>query len=261
MIDVTSWSPVCCSIGSVAIYWYGVAYVVGIILTLAYARALLSRATITGNSGGIPPETVDAFLPWLCAGIVVGGRLGHILFFDPGYYLRNPVHLFNLREGGMAFHGGLLGVLAATIWFCRKRTLNFAAFCDVLAVAAPVGLGLGRLANFVNGELYGLPTLLPWGTLFRGVSEPRHPTQIYEALTEGVLTAIVLRWAWGRRARMKAGAVASLFLICYAVSRFFIDFLKDTPRLGWITMGQILSLGMLAVGFILWQRLKRADVS
>lgn len=260
MIDMTSWSPVCCHIGPIAIYWYGVAYVIGIILALAYAKFLLRQDKTGGTPGAVPPEVLDAFLPWLCAGIVVGGRLGHVLFFDLSYYLRHPLYVLNVREGGMAFHGGLLGVLIVTIGFCRKHHINLAAFCDVLAVAAPIGLGLGRLANFINGELYGLPTHLPWGTLFRGVAEPRHPTQIYEALTEGLLTALILRKAWKRYGNMKTGMVSSLFLVCYALCRFCVDFLKDTSRVIHLTIGQILSLGMFMVGVGSWVILRRKDM-
>lgn len=258
MIDVTSWSPVCCHVGSMAIYWYGVAYVVGIILALTYAKVLLKQEALGGKSCSVSPEVLDAFLPWLCAGIVIGGRLGHVLFFDPSYYISHPSHILNLREGGMAFHGGLLGVVLATVVFCRKQHLKLAAFCDILAVVAPVGLGLGRLANFMNGELYGLPTYLPWGTLFRGVPEPRHPTQIYEALTEGLLTALILGWTWKRRSGKHDGWIASLFLICYALSRFIVDFFKDTSRFGNLTMGQLLSLGMFFVGWTLWGRLRHS---
>lgn len=262
MFDVTSWSPVCFRLFGIEVYWYGVAYVVGITLALAYAKTLLKHTQGT-TSTSLHPEDLDAFLPWLCLGIVIGGRLGHILFYDPIYYLRHVHHIINLREGGMAFHGGLLGVVVATLAFCRKRKLSPIALCDALAVAAPIGLGLGRLANFINGELYGLPTTLPWGVLFRGVAEPRHPTQIYEALTEGALTAWILYGVWKRLQRLptnqrpQPGFLSALFLLSYGTSRFLVDFFKDTPRWAGFTTGQILSLMMIGIGTVLWQKLRQ----
>ncbi|MDR1907633.1 MAG: prolipoprotein diacylglyceryl transferase [Holosporales bacterium] len=238
-LDVTSLSPVCARVFGVDIYWYGVAYVVSLWLALFYAKRLTVNDVFR----------VDAFLPVACVGIVVGGRLGHVLFYDACYYMQHVLDILKIRDGGMSFHGGLIGVALGAVWFCRRKSIKFLYFLDVLAMTAPIGLGIGRIANFVNSELYGVPTTLPCGVVFRGVREARHPTQIYEALTEGVLTFFILRWCRSKQAA-KDGRVSSIFLICYSVARFTIDFVKDSKHVYGLTVGQWLSAGMALTGVL-----------
>ncbi|MDR1598086.1 MAG: prolipoprotein diacylglyceryl transferase [Holosporales bacterium] len=240
----TSLSPVCCNILGVDIYWYGIAYVVGLWFALYYAR----RLTMHDERGAC----VDAFFSVACVCIIVGGRLGHVLFFDWSHYAHHLSDIIRIRDGGMSFHGGLLGVVLGAVWFCRKHRINFLYFSDIVAMVAPVGLGLGRVANFINGELYGVPTGVPWGVIFRNVpGGPRHPTQIYEAIAEGGLTFLVL-WVCRRRMlRLSNGAngmISTIFLICYGLARFSIDFLKDTTRYNGFTVGQWLSMLMIVIG-------------
>jgi phosphatidylglycerol:prolipoprotein diacylglycerol transferase len=242
-LSTVSLSPVCCRVFNVDIYWYGVAYVLSLLCALYYAKRLTTE-----------PTNFDAFIPYACIGIVIGGRLGHVLFFEYHYYSLHLIDIFKIRDGGMSFHGGLCGVITAAWLFCKTRGINLMSFLDILAMTAPIGLFFGRLANFINGELYGVPTTLPWGVYFRGVVEPRHPTQIYEAITEGLLTFCVLRFY---NSKLSTGVTAYLFIFCYAISRFTVDFLKDTDRYIHLSVGQWLSISMIAVnviGYLIWKK-------
>lgn len=244
--SVTSLSPICCRIFSIDIYWYGIAYVLGISLALLYAKYFFRVSLNT-----LQFKDFDAFFPFACLGIVVGGRLGHVLFYDFSYYMHNILDIFKIREGGMSFHGGLIGVILLALWFCKKHRLNPYSFMDILSAIAPIGLGIGRIANFINGELYGKPTLLPFGVYFHGVSEPRHPTQLYEALTEGLITFFILKSCSKTKfSKKNPGFITALFLICYSFFRIMIDFLKDSPHYYGGTMGQWLSSFMLISGII-----------
>lgn len=257
MIDATGLSPVCFRLFGVSVYWYGVAYVVGMFLALWLARLKLERPPYEGQ---ISLKDVDAFVPWAWLGVLVGGRLGHILFFDGSYYFSHLREVIAFRDGGMSFHGGFLGVACALFFYCSKRSLPLLLFWDLAASVAPIGLFVGRLANFINNELYGVPTTLSWGCLFRGCSQPRHPTQIYEALLEGALTFVILQWAGRKRfAKERPGFISWLFLQCYALSRIGVDFVKEAPRYYELTTGQLLSLAMILLGGLLWHRLSKPD--
>ncbi|MDR3285701.1 MAG: prolipoprotein diacylglyceryl transferase [Holosporales bacterium] len=195
-------------------------------------------------------KSIDSFFVLACIAIVIGGRLGHILFFDPHFYFSNPIQILDFRSGGMAFHGGLIGMIIALWLFCKAKKKNIWQFADIIATVAPIGLGIGRLANFVNNELYGKPTQSFLGVIFRGAENPRHPTQIYEAIGEGLLTFIILRLCWRVRfCREVHGIIFALFLINYAFFRIIIDFLKESDVFLMLTIGQWLSLIMLLCGF------------
>lgn len=253
MINASGLSPVCFTLFRVDIYWYGVAYVVGMYLALLQARRALLKPPYQDT---ISRRDLDSFVLWAWVGVVAGGRLGHILFYDAAYYAHHVKEILAFRDGGMSFHGGLLGVIGALIIFCKRKNILPWVFLDLAASVAPIGLFVGRLANFVNNELYGTPTTLPWGCLFRGVEQPRHPTQIYEALLEGVVTFLILSIAGKKPAvQTRPGFVSALFLVCYALSRCLVDFVKDAPRYMGCTVGQWLSVGMLLAGTLWISRL------
>ena len=245
--------PIALQIGPFALRWYALAYVTGIVAAWRYMLFLGRR----------PPERatardIDDFVVWATLAIVLGGRLGYVLFYRPGYYLDNPLEALALWRGGMSFHGGLLGVLAATILFARKRRIGLLAFGDILACAAPIGLFLGRIANFINGELFGRFSDVPWAMAFpRGGPTPRHPSQLYEAALEGLVLFAVLAWlALGTRALNKPGLLSGAFFTGYGIARIVAElFRQPDAHLGFLglgtTMGQLLSLPLVLGGVAL----------
>ncbi|HXV73663.1 MAG TPA: prolipoprotein diacylglyceryl transferase [Sphingomonadales bacterium] len=239
-------------IGPFALRWYSLAYVAGILLGWWW----MARFTKIHS----PPFTrrdVDDFVLWVAAGIILGGRIGYVLFYNPGYYLAHPSEILMVWGGGMSFHGGLLGVILAILWFTRKRGLNVFSFSDYIACVVPFGLFFGRIANFINGELWGRASDVPWAMVFPDAgSEPRHPSQLYEAALEGAVLFAVLNYFMLRtNARAFPGMINGMFFVLYGVFRYAIEFVRvPDEQLGqlWgvITMGQLLSLPMIAFG--LW---------
>jgi len=254
--------PVAIAIGPFAIRWYALAYLAGILIGLAILRRLLARP-----GWRMSRESLDDLLFYCVLGIVVGGRLGYVLFYNPGHYLAHPLEAVAIWQGGMSFHGGLAGVIAAILLFARKHRLSPLEVGDALAVAAPPGLLLGRLANFVNGELWGRPTDLPWGVVFpdpRAGGVPRHPSQLYEAALEGLVLGLVMLWLAQRPRRAEeTGRLAGAFLVGYGLARCAVELVREPdPQLGFLlgglTMGQLLSLPMIAFGFALLLRSRAA---
>ncbi len=248
--------PVALSIGPLAIRWYALAYLAGIIGGWRLCMFLAGR-----DSTSPAPRYYDDFISWAVVGIVVGGRLAYVLFYNSSQYLERPLEALMLWHGGMSFHGGMLGVIVAAILFSRKKRISFFAFSDLLACVTPIGLGLGRLANFVNGELYGRETSAPWGVVFpRGGPFPRHPSQLYEAAAEGfLLLAIMLVLQRVPKIRERKGFLSGLFLVLYGLMRFGIEFMREPDAqvgflFGSATMGQLLSVPMIAAGaaIIIW---------
>ena len=244
--------PVLISFGPVAIRWYALAYVAGLVLGWRYAMRL-GRRTDTP----VMPSHPDAFLAWATLGVVLGGRLGYVLFYDLPGFLEQPELIFYVWQGGMSFHGGLLGVVVAGLVYCRNAGLSPLAFGDILGAVAPIGLFFGRIANFINGELWGRVTDVPWAMVFpRGGDLPRHPSQLYEAALEGlVLFAVVNLLIWRLRALERPGLVMGTFIAGYGLSRFTVEFFRQwdagvEPAFGWLSRGQQLSLPMIAIG--LW---------
>lgn len=258
--------PVALSIGPLAIRWYGLAYVAGIMLGWFYARNLVAKAALwPGAASPATREQIDDFVVWATLGIVLGGRIGYILFYDLGPILENPLSAFAVWNGGMSFHGGFLGATFAMILFARKHGLPIWSLFDVVAAVAPIGLFFGRIANFINGELWGRISDVPWAMVFPA-SEPfaRHPSQLYEAALEGVATFVVLVLVTRLTRALKApGFTAGLFVCLYAASRIFVEFFREPDeQIGylagnWLTMGMILSLPMLAAGLWAMVRAKR----
>ncbi len=242
--------PVALQIGPLAIRWYALAYIAGIVIAW---RVLVRLAKQPGSR--VTPEQVDDFLIWGTIGVVLGGRLGYVLFYQPGYYLSHPLDALALWHGGMSFHGGLLGVVAAILLFCRIRKVPLLCFTDMIALVAPIGLFFGRIANFINGELYGRVTDSGFGMVFPGGGpQPRHPSQLYEAALEGVALFLLLLLARLTIARRHGdGLLTGLFLIGYALARIVAELFREPDAflgffVGGITMGQILSLPMLLIG-------------
>ncbi len=250
--------PIAVQIGPLAIRWYALAYITGLLSGWMLMRRFASPYV------GFTKEAVDDFLTWATLGVVLGGRLGYVLFYKPFYYLENPLSIVKVWEGGMSFHGGCLGVIVAAILFARRRGLSHWILGDLVTAVVPLGLFFGRLANFINGELFGRVTTLqdtPWAIIFpRGGPLPRHPSQIYEALLEGlVLFIVVLIVRRLPTVRSHPGMVTGTFLAGYGVARFTCEFYREPdPFLGFLwggaTMGQMLSMPMIAIGvaLIVW---------
>jgi phosphatidylglycerol:prolipoprotein diacylglycerol transferase len=250
--------PIAFQIGPFAVRWYALAYLSGILLGGAYGHAILRRNELWKDAN--PPFAAPAIWDlglWAVIGIVIGGRLGYVLFYDLAYYLANPAGVFAFWDGGMSFHGGALGLMLATAIFTRVKGGSVLSAMDLLGCIAPIGVLLGRIANFINAELYGAPTALPWGVVFPTdpAHVPRHPTQLYEALFEGLLLFIVIRIATHRYfALRRPGLVVGIFAIGYAISRIAIEFVRvPDPQIGyllggWLTMGMVLTLVVLAFG-------------
>jgi len=251
--------PVLISIGPFAIRWYALAYIVGIMLGWRLVRRLVQRP-----GWQVTPEAIDDLLFHVTLGVILGGRIGYVLFYQTGYYLSHPLDILAVWHGGMSFHGGLLGVLTATMLFARSRKLAFFELTDAMAVVTPIGLFFGRIANFINGELWGRVTDVPWAIVFPNAGpDPRHPSQLYEAGLEGLVLFAVMLWCAYRPYRPEArGTLSGVFLIGYALARITVEFFRQPDAqlgflAGGITMGQLLSLPMLAVGIFLVVRGRR----
>lgn len=242
--------PVLVHLGPFAIRWYALAYITGIVLGWTLVRRLIRRPGWT-----IDAEAVDDLVLYVTLGIILGGRIGYVLFYQLGWYLSHPLDVLEVWRGGMSFHGGLIGVLTASVLFCWRRGVSFLEVTDLLASVCPLGLFLGRLANFVNGELWGRPADVPWAMVFPNAGPlPRHPSQLYEATLEGLVLLALVQWlAWRPRDFAQRGRVGGVFLAGYAVARTFCEqFREPDAQLGFLvgglTMGQLLSLPMLLVG-------------
>ncbi len=268
--------------------WYALAYLVGLLAGWWIIVQLMKRPALWGGSAPMAPGKVEELLTWVIVGVILGGRLGFVLFYDLGFYLANPAQIIRVDQGGMSFHGGFLGVVLASWVFCRKNGIPALRLADALAVATPVGLGLGRVANFINAELWGRPTDLPWGVIFPGEAAQncpgveglcaRHPSQLYEAGLEGILLGLILLVLVRAGGLKRPGLALGIFVAGYGISRFIVEFFRqadarfitpDNPLghvLGgpvWgITRGQELSLPMILIGlgFVVYA-LRRPPVS
>ena len=251
--------PVIVSIGSVDIRWYALSYVAGIMLGWWFLGKLNKLEPVA-----LSQKAYDDFIVWAIVGIILGGRLGYVLFYgNLGYYMSNPLEILATWKGGMSFHGGLVGVIVVMYLMCRVYKLQFLRVVDLVAVIAPIGLFLGRIANFLNAELYGRISDVPWAVVFPDHVYARHPSQLYEAILEGVvLFLIMLYFMHKTNARQKAGKLAGIFLIGYAAFRGFVEFFREPDAhigflAGGITMGHVLSLPMLLLGIFLVLRAKK----
>ena len=252
--------PVAISLGPIAIRWYALAYIGGIVLGWIYARALIKNERLWGGPAPITLTQMDDFILWVTVGIIVGGRTGYVLFYNLPFFMQHPGAIFMLWEGGMSFHGGFLGCVVAVMWFARKNGIPILSLGDIVTAVGPIGLFLGRLANFINGELWGRaadPTL-PWAMIFPNdrLQLLRHPSQLYQAAREGIVLFTVLAIMIRMGALKRPGLILGSFIAIYALARIAGELFREPdPQLGFLwgglTMGMLLSLPMIVAGIIL----------
>ncbi len=252
--------PVALQIGPVAIKWYGLAYVAGLTFAWWYARRLVANDRLWRRNS-LTTVHVDDLLFWCAIGVIAGGRMGYVFFYNPSYYLANPVESLALWQGGMSFHGGFIGVVVAMYLFAWVKEVDFLQTFDLAGAVVPIGLFFGRLANFINAELWGRTTDMPWGVVFPGGgATPRHPSQLYEAMLEGLVLFMVIWWLVHRGLKFhKPGYIAGVFAAGYGLARIIVEFFREPDaHLGYlagpITMGMVLSLPMLlaGLGLMMW---------
>lgn len=251
MLQYPPLNPVAIQLGPLKVHWYGLMYGLGFILTYFIVKGQVRRRGI-----GLTDNDLADFIMYLIMGVIFGGRIGYILFYNLKDYLMHPLEIVAVWHGGMSFHGGLMGTVLAGWLFCRKKHLNFLEMADITIVAVPLGLGLGRLGNFINGELWGRPTDVPWAMIFPSDPSglPRHPSQLYEFGLEGLFLFGLLYLI--SRFRPRGGTLLGVFLMGYGCIRFGLEFLRNPdPQLGYVigtlSMGQILSIPMVLAGFVL----------
>jgi phosphatidylglycerol:prolipoprotein diacylglycerol transferase len=243
--------PILVDLGPIRVSWYGLMYIFGFL-----ASYLLVRYQMKKKDFGISKLEVENLYFYLILGLIIGARLGYVLFYDLKKYLADPLEIFAIWHGGMSFHGGLIGVLIVGILFSWKNTKSFWKIADLIIVTVPIGLGLGRIGNFINGELYGRVTQVPWGMVFpNGGSSPRHPSQLYESALEGGILFLIL-WFMKNR-KLPTGGLLALFLFLYGMFRFFVEFFREPDEqlgfvIGRFTMGQTLSSFMIVLGILLF---------
>lgn len=253
MLQYPQFDPIALRIGPLAVHWYGLMYLVG--FASAY---LLGRWRITrGHTTFLTVRDLEDLTFYTVLGVVLGGRLGYVLFYKPAHYLAHPLEVFYLWEGGMSFHGGLLGVILVMLLFARKKGVSFFKLSDFVAPLIPLSLAAGRLGNFINGELWGRPTDVPWGMVFpqSGDGLARHPSQLYELGLEGIVLFVIL-WTFSARPRA-TGQISALFLIAYGLFRFLVEFTREPDNFlgllaGGMSMGQWLSLPMVLGGALMY---------
>lgn len=255
--------PVALSLGPLEIRWYALAYVVGLMGAIWYAKRLVTNGALwPGSKPHTSPVQLDDLLLWSTLGVLLGGRLGYVLFYNPVYFLHNPFEILQMWNGGMSFHGGFLGVVVACYFYGRRHDIGMWQLLDLGAASVPIGLFLGRIANFINAELYGKVTDVPWAMVFPGGGpDPRHPSQLYEAALEGILLFLAVRVATHTlKCLPRPGLASGVFATGYALSRIIVEFAREPDAHigyltgGWLTMGMILSLPLLGVGIWLLTR-------
>ncbi len=258
-IDFPNFNPVAVAIGPIVIRWYALAYIVGIVLGWVYARALIKRERLWGGPAPVSLIQFDDFILWVTLGIIIGGRTGEVLFWNFPYYYAHPLEIFQLWNGGMSFHGGYLGCAVAVIAFALTQRISILSLGDLTCAVAPIGIFLGRVANFVNGELWGRVTddSVPWAVIFPHAGpQPRHPSQLYEAGLEGLLLFVVLAIMVRMGALKRQGMVLGAFTVVYGCARIVGELFRepDAPTgfvFGQVTMGQLLSAPMIIIGIVL----------
>ena len=248
---INNFDPVAFQIISFEIRWYSLAYIAGIIIGWMLCKKIFIQKSDIN-------EKFDDYVTYLVIGIIIGGRLGYIIFYNFNYYINNLFDIFKVWEGGMSFHGGLIGIIIASILFTKKHNQDSFLYMDLVSLVAPIGIFFGRLANFINSELYGTPTDIPWAVTFIQVDNlSRHPSQLYEAILEGIILFIILMYFKNKDYLKKPGLISGLFLIFYSIFRFFIEFVRvPDEQLGYLifelSMGQIISLIFFVIGIILF---------
>ena len=248
---INNFDPVAFEVFSLEIRWYSLAYIFGIVLGWIYCKKKLIKDPIV-------LDLFDDFITYLIIGIILGGRIGYALFYNFSYYINNPLEILMVWNGGMSFHGGLIGVILSCVIFGKKHKINSFIFLDLVALSAPIGIFFGRIANFINSELYGRATDLPWGVQFVLIDNiKRHPSQIYEAFFEGIILFFILNYLFRRKYIVTPGKLSALFLIFYSLFRYSLEFFRvPDPQIGFLflnsTLGQIISLLFFVIGVFLF---------
>ena len=248
---INNFDPVAFEVFSLEIRWYSLAYIFGIVLGWIYCKKKLIKDPIV-------LDLFDDFITYLIIGIILGGRIGYALFYNLSYYINNPLEILMVWNGGMSFHGGLIGVILSSVIFGKKYKINSFIFLDLVALSAPIGIFFGRIANFINSELYGRATDLPWGVQFVLIDNiKRHPSQIYEAFFEGIILFFILNYLFRRKYISTPGKLSALFLIFYSLFRYSLEFFRvPDPQIGFLflnsTLGQIISLLFFVIGVLLF---------
>ena len=256
---VHNFDPVLIDLGFFQVRWYSIAYILGIFIGWVYANKIIKLTTINKyNFVQIKISHFNDLIVYLVIGIIIGGRLGYILFYNFEYYSQNFLEIFKIWQGGMSFHGGLLGIIVSIIFFSKKTKTNFFKSADIVSCVAPIGIFLGRIANFINGELYGKVSSLPWAIIFpNGGSLARHPSQIYEAILEGIILFVLINYlAIKKQLLFKTGYISGLFLVSYSILRIFSEFFREPDiHLGlffnYFSLGTLLSMITLIAGLII----------
>ena len=248
---INNFDPVAFHILSFEIRWYSLAYIAGIIIGWLLCKRILIKNSDIHNK-------FDDYVTYLIIGIIIGGRLGYVVFYNFNFYINNILDILKVWEGGMSFHGGLLGIIIASILFAKKNNQDSFLYMDLVSLVAPIGIFFGRLANFINSELYGTPAEVPWSVIFARVDNlSRHPSQLYEAILEGMILFLILMYFRNKDYLTKPGLISGLFLIYYSIFRFFVEFFRmPDEQLGYLifklSMGQIISLIFLSIGIIIF---------
>jgi len=254
VLPFPSIDPVLVSIGPLVIRWYALAYIVGILLGWFYARAIIRAESLWGGPAPMTLVDFDDFVLWVTLGIILGGRIGYVLFYNPAHFAAHPIEIVQLWSGGMSFHGGFVGCVLAVVLFARRRGISILSLGDITCAVGTIGLLLGRLANFINGELWGRTTDMPWAMVFPGGGPlPRHPSQLYEATLEGLVLLGILWLSMRLGALKRPGLVIGLFALGYAIARIVCELFREPdPQLGFLwgglTMGMLLSAPLLLTG-------------
>jgi len=264
---IHNFDPVLIDLGFFQIRWYSIAYILGILIGWIYAnRIIKSTSNNRYNFKQVTTEQFDDLIIYLIIGIILGGRLGYVIFYNLDYYSQNLLEIFSIWQGGMSFHGGLLGVIVSSFIFSKKKQINFFKFSDIISCAAPFGILLGRIANFINGELYGKITTLSWGVIFpNGGNLPRHPSQLYEAALEGIFLFLIINYlALKKKFLYRTGYISGIFLILYSILRIFSEIFREPDiHLGLIfnyfSMGTLLSLITIIFGLFIILFIKKNE--
>jgi phosphatidylglycerol:prolipoprotein diacylglycerol transferase len=259
-LDFPAFDPVIVTIGPFAIRWYALAYIFGILLGWLYARAIIRNEKLWGGKAPMTVTDYDDFIVWVTLGIILGGRIGYVLFYNPAHFLAHPAEILQLWNGGMSFHGGFAGCVLAVLLFAWRRKIPVLSLGDITCAVGPIGLCLGRLANFINGELWGRPSDVPWAMVFPNAGPlPRHPSQLYEAALEGLLLLLVLAFAMRAGALKRPGLIIGIFAAGYAIARSFCEMFREPDAqlgflFGGLTMGMLLSVPLLlaGIGFVMY---------
>ena len=254
---VHNFDPVLIDLGIIKIHWYSLAYVFGILIGWWYGRLIITKK-IHGSDQENYLKNFDDLISYIIIGVIVGGRLGYVIFYNLTFFLNQPIEIFKLWEGGMSFHGGLIGVILSTYIFSKVKKLNYKIYFDIICCAAPIGIFLGRIANFINSELYGTPTDKPWGIIFPEIDNlSRHPSQLYEAFLEGIVLFVLINFLFLKK-NFNYGLISFLFLIFYGIFRIISEFYREPDKhigyiFDFISLGSLLSVGMMifAILFIL----------